>query len=173
MIKFEKIANELSSCLLRVSEEERAAFSSHFTRERRVFCAGAGRSGLVARAFAMRLAHLGLTSYMVGETITPSIREGDILMIVSGSGSTPTMLEIGRKAKDIRAQVLLITSKPESALGGIADASVTIPFFSSIQPLGTLSDQSALIVLDAIIVDLMGRFEITDSDMRINHANLE
>ena len=34
-----------------------------------VFVTGAGRSGLAAKAFAMRLMHLGLSAYVVGETI--------------------------------------------------------------------------------------------------------
>ena len=55
---------------------------------KRVFVIGAGRSGLVAKAFAMRLMHLGLDIHVVGETITPALREGDILVVVSGSGET-------------------------------------------------------------------------------------
>ncbi|HID41529.1 MAG TPA: 6-phospho-3-hexuloisomerase, partial [Pyrodictium sp.] len=47
---------------------EKAYRSGH-----KVLVMGAGRSGLVGRAFAMRLMHLGFNVYVLGETITPSI----------------------------------------------------------------------------------------------------
>ena len=53
-----------------------------------VFIIGLGRSGLVARAFAMRLMHLGISVYVVGETITPAIYADDCLLAISGSGET-------------------------------------------------------------------------------------
>jgi D-arabinose 5-phosphate isomerase GutQ len=42
----------------------------------------------MGRAFAMRLMHLGATSFVVGETITPSIQENDVFVAISGSGKT-------------------------------------------------------------------------------------
>ena len=55
----------------------------------RVFITGAGRSGLVGRFFVMRLVHLGKSAFVVGETTTPAINEGDLLIAISGSGNTP------------------------------------------------------------------------------------
>ena len=49
-------------------------------KDRRIFVAGEGRSGFSAKGFAMRLMHLGYTVYVVGETITPALREGDLLV---------------------------------------------------------------------------------------------
>ncbi|QYO62744.1 hypothetical protein [Leptolyngbya sp. 7M] len=46
----------------------------------RIFVFGGGRSGLVMRMTAMRLMHLGCQVYVVGETITPSIARGDLLI---------------------------------------------------------------------------------------------
>ena len=57
-----------------------------------IFVTGAGRSGLAAKAFAMRLMHLGLISYVVGETISPAIYEGDCILAISGSGETNTVV---------------------------------------------------------------------------------
>ena len=61
---------------------------------------GAGRSGLVAKAFAMRLMHLGFTAYVVGETITPAMRPKDLLVIFSGSGRTKTIADIAETARE-------------------------------------------------------------------------
>ena len=41
-----------------------------------VVVAGEGRSGFMARAFAMRLLHLGADVDVVGETTTPALRGG-------------------------------------------------------------------------------------------------
>ena len=41
-------------------------------RARHTFVTGAGRSGLVARSFGMRLMHAGLPAFVPGETITPA-----------------------------------------------------------------------------------------------------
>jgi len=38
---------------------------------KKVMVLGAGRSGLVARSFAMRLMHLTFNVHVIGETITP------------------------------------------------------------------------------------------------------
>jgi 6-phospho-3-hexuloisomerase len=66
-----------------------------------VFVMGAGRSGLVAKAFAMRLMHLGLSVYVVGETTTPAVLPQDIVIAISGSGETRTITDLGKLAKDI------------------------------------------------------------------------
>ncbi len=54
----------------------------------RIFIAGAGRSKLVGNFFAMRLVHGGYNVNVVGEIVTPSIKAGDLLIIISGSGET-------------------------------------------------------------------------------------
>ncbi|HII81332.1 MAG TPA: SIS domain-containing protein, partial [Methanosarcina sp.] len=67
----------------------------------RVFVMGAGRSGLVAKAFAMRLMHLGFSVYVVGETTTPAVRPADVVIAISGSGETHSIADLGKIVKDI------------------------------------------------------------------------
>lgn len=55
---------------------------------RHVVVAGEGRSGFMAKAFAMRLMHLGVPVHVVGETTTPALGSADLLVAVSGSGTT-------------------------------------------------------------------------------------
>ena len=57
-----------------------------------IFVAGAGRSGLAMKSFAMRLMHMGFDTYVVGETVTPSITDKAVLLIGSGSGSTSSLV---------------------------------------------------------------------------------
>ena len=90
-------------------------------RAKRIFVVGKGRSGFVMRMFAMRLMHLGRQDFVVGETITPSIQAGDLLIDCSGSGSTGNVLAIAQTAKGIGVQVISITTQPDSALGRLAD----------------------------------------------------
>ena len=104
-----------------------------------VFVTGAGRSGLAAKAFAMRLMHLGLSAYVVGETISPAIYEGDCILAISGSGETNTITSAAKISKnrgakvlaltsfpESTAKVLALTSFPESTLGKLADALVIV-----------------------------------------------
>ena len=161
------------------------------TKGFKVLVVGAGRSGFVARAFAMRLMHLGLNVYVVGETITPSIEKGDILIAISGSGTTSMVLAAAEAAKALGARVVAVTSYPDSPLGKLADLVVTVKGRTKVSarrdylqrqimgvheplaPLGTLFEISALIFLDSLIVELMHRFGVTEREMARRHAKIE
>jgi 6-phospho-3-hexuloisomerase len=175
VLELQRAASELDGV-----QEERLAEA--ILASRRVFLAGAGRSGLMDRAFAMRLMQLGLDAYVVGETITPGIAEGDILIIGSGSGETRTLLAMAEKAKQLKASVSVLTLKPESAIGRLADSIVKLPGVSkeqsgddraSRQPMGTLFEQLLLVQFDAIILRLMEKLEQGSGTMFKQHANLE
>ena len=87
--------------------------------------AGAGRSGLVARAFAMRLRHLGVEAFVVGETITPALQKGDTLVAFSGSGETNSIVDYCEMVREIGGRIGLITATPTSRIGQIADCRCT------------------------------------------------
>ena len=78
------IIGELAANADRVSVGRLEALADAILGARRIFVAGAGRAGFVARAFALRLMHLGLTVHFVGEPTTPSIGPGDLPVINSG-----------------------------------------------------------------------------------------
>ena len=92
-----------------------------------VFVAGAGRSGLMGRAFAMRLMHLGFKAYVVGETVTPAVRQGDLLIAISGSGNTKSVVSIAEKCQAVGAFVVSLTSKEDSVLGDFSSVNVVLP----------------------------------------------
>ena len=91
-----------------------------------IFVTGAGRSGLVAKAFAMRLMHLGFSVYVVGETISPAIYKDDCFIAISGSGETNTIVSAAKIAKDRGSKVLALTSYPDSTLAKLADCFILV-----------------------------------------------
>ncbi len=150
----------------------------------RIFVGGAGRSGFCARGFANRLMHLGKTVYVVGETTTPSIQKGDLLVIGSGSGTTASLVTDAKKAKAQGASIATITLCPDAAIGQLADAIVTVPGVTwksdgvenevtTIQPGGSLFEQLSWLIYDSIVVELMTALGQTEETMAPRHANLE
>lgn len=146
---------------------------------KRVFVYGAGRSGLVAKAFAQRLMHIGIESYVVGETITPSMSNEDLFIIVSGSGETPTSLCLGRKAKEIGVKLLTVTAHPESELARISNITIVVPGKTklvekeSYAPFTSLFDIAVLAVLDSITSELMYKLGVSEELISKKHANVE
>ena len=159
--------------------------------KRKVLVMGAGRSGLVGRAFAMRLLHMGFNSYVLGETIVPSVNKGDVVIAISGSGRTKIIVTAAETAKQVGATVVAITTYPDSPLGQLADIVVKVPgrtkstkmddYFARqilgihepFAPLGTLFEDTALVFLDGIIYSLMVKLGVSEDQMRMRHANVE
>lgn len=180
----EKVANS-------IDEKQVEEFITLLMEAERVFIYGAGRSGLVAKAFAMRLMHLGFNVYVIGEIITPGISRGDLLITISGSGETTSVVAAGKIAKKARARVVLVTTYPDSSLGKIADLCVVIKGRTklkgekdfllrqikgehySLAPLGTLFEVSVLIFLDGLVAELMAELGKTEEDLRVRHATIE
>ncbi|MBN2554150.1 MAG: 6-phospho-3-hexuloisomerase [Spirochaetales bacterium] len=152
-------------------------------RSKRIFLAGMGRSGLIMRSFAMRLMHLGLEVHVVGETTTPAIAGGDLLLIGSGSGETESLLAMTRRAKALGIDVALVTVHPDSSIGALADLVVrvaaTTPKSSkpsaaaSIQPKGSLFEQILFLICESVVLRLMEIRGIDAEGMFLRHANLE
>jgi 6-phospho-3-hexuloisomerase len=140
---------------------------------RRWFFSGQGRSGLVVQMAAMRFMHMGRQAHFVGEPTAPSIRSGDGLVIVSGSGETSVSVNFARIAKRESAEVVLLTHKPESTLARIADAVLVVPVEKPQQFGGSLFEQASLILLDAIVLKLAGGVPDAYRRMHDRHANLQ
>lgn len=144
------------------------------TSHRRIFVYGAGRTGLMMKAFAMRLAQTDRTVYVAGETITPAISKDDILILASASGKTASILRFAETAKSVGAQLFALTASADSPLAQYADSFVHLPAptkdtapHSSI--MGTVFEQALLLLCDLVIQEL-GE-DVTQ--MRLRHANLE
>ncbi|MDI6689891.1 MAG: 6-phospho-3-hexuloisomerase [Actinomycetota bacterium] len=157
---------------------------------RRIYIIGAGRSGLVAKAFAMRLVHLRKRTFVVGETVVPAMRKQDILIAVSGSGRTKSVVEIAKTAKSIGGKVVAVIGDKQSELAQRSDLIVEIPVpkvkdvitsYDSRQligkitlaPLGSLFELSAMIFFECVIAELMRKLEISEEEMKREHTILE
>ena len=180
----DQILAEVVSCVRQVSTEDLIQAGELIASSPRIFMAGAGRSGLCMKAFGMRLMHLGKTVYVAGETITPSIAASDLLILGSGSGRTASLLAMAEQARRRGAQVLLFTTDATSPLGQLSNFRVVIPApslksiegapgYISAQPMGTLFEQSMLILCDSLILRLMQFNGVSAAQMLEHHANLE
>lgn len=156
-----------------------------------VFVMGLGRSGLVARAFAMRLMHLGISVYVVGETTTPALSPEDCLFAISGSGETFSIISAAEIAHKRGTKIIAVTSYVNSTLGEMADLVVHIKGrtkidseknyitrqingkHQSLSPMGTLFEVTSLIFLDGLIAQLMIQMGKTEADMKARHTLIE
>ncbi len=167
------LTDELGRVLSQVRAEEMQALRDAVLGAQSVFVTGEGRSGLVARCFAMRLAHLGLKAQVVGETVTSAFRPGDLLIAVSGSGTTSATCLHASSAADQGGRVLAVTANPASPLARSVDLALLVPVQGSAQFGGSLFEQSALVLLDAIALALQGSLGRTSGEMQARHATLE
>ena len=140
---------------------------------RRWFFSGQGRSGLVAQMAAMRLMHLGRAAHVAGEATAPSIRKGDALVVVSGSGETSISVNFARIARGENAEVILVTREPESTLANLANAVLVVPVEKTEQFGGSLFEQVSLIMLDAVVLELARGVPDAYRHMHDRHANLQ
>ncbi|MDD2777354.1 MAG: 6-phospho-3-hexuloisomerase [Methanocellales archaeon] len=157
---------------------------------RKIFLLGAGRSGLVGKAFAMRLMHLGFRVFVVGETITPSVEKGDLLVVISGSGETQSVVDLVQIGKHLGAKIISVTSNPNSTAARHADVLIALGkrfktddmdylerqvrgAHRSLAPLGTLFEVTSMVFLDGIIAALMEITKKGEGDLKLRHATLE
>ncbi len=186
-----EIVKHVNDVINELSEEQIQIMMDQIQKANRIFLIGAGRSGMAARAFAMRLVQLGLTAYVIGESVTPGMKKDDLLVAVSGSGQTDSVVLAAEVAKSIGSPILAITSYPDSPLGEIADYTVVIKGrtkidiekehlkhqiegkHSTLTPLGTLFEDSVMIFFDGIIAGLMKSMKAGEREMKDRHATIE
>jgi 6-phospho-3-hexuloisomerase len=179
------VLKELEGPLKQIDPEKAEALADAIVSAGTIFVAGTGRSLLMIRGLAMRLMHLGFQAYVVGETVTPAIEPGDLLIIGSGSGETATLAVMANKAKKVGAGLALITIYPESTIGKLADIVVQIHAVTTkstkdsgaqtIQPGANMFEQCLLLFCDSTVIRIIEKNKIKDSNVGLmkKHANLE
>ncbi|WCK52487.1 6-phospho-3-hexuloisomerase [Aneurinibacillus sp. Ricciae_BoGa-3] len=179
---FAEIVKELNRTVDLMLDEGAEKLAGRILEANKIFVAGAGRSGLMSRAFAMRMMQMGFDAYVVGETVTPNLEKGNVLIIGSGSGETKTLVPMAQKAKNLGGIVAVVTIFPESTIGAIADIAIKLPGspkdqsasdYKTIQPMGALFEQTLLLFYDAVILRLMEKKGMNSETMFGRHANLE
>lgn len=175
------VAREICDALARTDDEQVNTLLDMIEGANHIFVGGAGRSLMMMQAFAMRLMHIGLNSYVVGETTTPAVVADDLLIAGSGSGQTRMTLTLVEAASARGARTAVITGHADSPLAEAADHFVHIHapvvFINSErptrQPPGTLFEQCLLAQCDAMILQLMHRRGTTEDIIRRRHTKFE
>lgn len=175
-----EIMNEIKSVLDKFDERQLECAMEILDKDNIIFVDGEGRSGFQARGFAMRLMHIGYRPYVMGETVTPALKEHQIFLAISGSGTTKNTVSNAKAAKKLGLKVIAVTSKEQSELAQLADCIILVPGRvkgdkdgASIQLLSSLFDQSVHIVLDELCLMLSRRDHISDEMAAGNHVNVE
>lgn len=172
------IINKLTSILDATDDSYDAQLTGLLDNAKRIFVSGAGRSKLVGNFFAMRLVHGGYDVSVVGEIVTPSIKQGDLLIIISGSGETEQLIAFAKSAKKVGADIVLISAKASSTIGDLAGKVFQIgrdDQYGKVvgMPMGTVFELSTLLFLEATVSHIIHEKGIAEEVMRSRHANLE
>jgi len=177
-----KILKEITTVFKNIKESDVSNLTKEILKAKKIVVCGAGRVGMATRGFGMRLGHLGLRAYTLGDSTVPAIGKGDLFIVSSGSGETQTIYDLVEIAKKNKARIALITGNPESRMGKLADIIVkikapsktkSIKGFESIQPMTTLNEQCLGIFFDALVLELMKKMNENHETMWDRHSNLE
>lgn len=176
------ILDEIQHVVNEIDERQVDALADALLASPRIFVTGEGRSGLMAKAFAMRLMHLGMTDYVVGETTAPAVTGKDALVAVSGSGTTFGTVHVAEQSAAKGAVVYAVTTDPDSKLASLAARTLIVPAATkwrragetqTAQPLGSLFDQCCHIALDAVCLEIARRKDLSNEAARALHTNVE
>lgn len=175
------VTDEISDTVAKIDGEQIARLADHLVKANRVFVTGAGRSGLSLRMAAMRLMHLGMTVHIAGDTTTPAISSGDLLLVASGSGTTSGVVKAAETAEKVGAEIAAFTTNPDSPLAGLASAVVIIPAAQktdhgtsvSRQYAGSLFEQVLFLATEALFQSLWQNSDEPAEKLWPRHANLE
>jgi 6-phospho-3-hexuloisomerase len=180
--KLELILQENHRLLQSLSDKTVEDFIQRLLGARAIFFCAQGRSGFILRCFCMRLMHLGYQVYFCGETITPAIESGDMLVVLSGSGETPSTLEAVKATKRRKAFTFAIVGNSESRIASVVDRYIHLPGTTklrrdsepqSLQMAGSLFEQGAFIFLEAIILALHQERLAGSDSFSSRHAVIE
>ena len=177
-----EIMDELKKTINKISVSEMLDVADALNGAKRIFIAGIGRSGLIGKTFAMRLVHMGFLVYIVGDATTPAIQENDLLVIVTGSGTTKTLQLYAEEAISFRAELIVITASADSPIGDLAQKRLIIPaemnyagvaMSRTLQPEANVFEQCLMITLDYLSMILMKIKALDSEKMFERHANLQ
>jgi 6-phospho-3-hexuloisomerase len=169
------ISERVGVVLARVDPTAVARIIELLRKAPKVFVYGAGRSGIVGRAFAMRLVQCGLSAYVIGESVTPIVQRGDVVVIFSGRGESYSSIQTANIVRRVGADLIVITGHGGSKLAHIATVLVSLDFPEDADrpkyaPLGTLFESASLRLGDALIAECMRERGETEESMRGRHA---
>jgi 6-phospho-3-hexuloisomerase len=176
------VLDEIGAVLARVDPAQVTALVDELVGARRVLVAGVGREGLAARGLAMRLMHAGADSHWVWEDTAPAVGPGDLGLVISGSGEIGHLDHVARRVREAGARLAVVTAQPTGCTAERADVVLHLPaaayhasgdVVASIQPMGSLFEQAALITFDLVLLELVDRRGLDLAELASSHRNVE
>jgi 6-phospho 3-hexuloisomerase len=169
------IGERVTAALERIDPALIARAVALLTTSPQIFVYGAGRSGIVGRAFAMRLVQAGLRAYVIGESVTPIVRKGDVVVILSGQGESYSSIQTANIVRREGAELIVVTGRSVSKLAHTASLLLVIEFADDADrprwaPLGTLFESASLRLTDGIVAELLVARGESEASMRKRHA---
>ena len=104
------LANAAILNIRQVNPEEIIKLIKLLTGAKNVFVYGVGRSGLVGKALVMRFMHLGLNVFFIGRENTRRASKGDVVILISSSGTTKSVIDVAETSKKIGVRIIAMTS---------------------------------------------------------------
>ena len=137
----------------------------------------------------MRLMHFGFDSFVVGDVCTPAIGPGDLLVVGSCSGSTPSVFENVIRAKKAGAGIALVTFDADGDIAKASDILIVLghsrvndgalsfsdcngEYYDSLRPAGNIEELAMALLLDGISCSLMLKKKVGLQELKDRHANL-
>ncbi len=174
--------DELGDVLRGIDENQVADLVEMTADAGRIATYGAGREGLMMRALAMRLFHLGLDVHVVGDMTIPPVGPGDLLLVSVGPGYLSTAQALVDTAKTAKAKTACFTAEPDGPTPRAADHVVVLPAQTmardadaprSFLPMGSLYEGTQFLFFEFLVLRLRERLGETAETMRARHTNLE
>lgn len=182
--KYETMLKEYHRVFETLDQESMKLFIELIKKHNKIFCVGVGREGMMTRALAMRLMHMGKEVHWIWDDTTPRIGEGDLLIATLGDGCIGHIDYVCRRAKEAGAFICVVTGSPSGKTAKeVADQVFFIPacvyrgtdpVVPSFQPMGNLFEQCLLMVFDIIVMTLVDEIPgLTFEKMSMRHRNIE
>lgn len=178
-----RAAGEIRDAVAAIDPAALQGMVEDLAQARHVVCYGVGREGLMMRALAMRLYHMGLDAHVVGDMSCPPVGPGDLLVVSAGPGGFSTVEGLIGVARKAGARVACVTAQPQGPAPRAADRVFLIPAqtmandrgaaATSILPMGSLFEGAQYLAFELLILALRDRLGVTPEAMRARHTNLE
>ena len=174
-------AAELAEVAARIDDVSLEPTAQAIAGARRLMLYGCGREGLMMRALAMRLHHLGLDVCMQGDMNAFPLGPGDLFLCAAGPGELSTASALCGVAHEAGARVLVVTAEPEGATSALADELLVIPAQTmandigsdAVLPMGSLFEGAMFLVFEVLVLRLREMIGETPESMRQRHTNME
>jgi 6-phospho-3-hexuloisomerase len=176
-------AAEIGDAVAAIDPAALESLVAELAEARRIACHGVGREGLMMRALAMRLYHMGCDAHVVGDMTCPPLGAGDLLLLSAGPGHLSTVSAFASVARDAGARIACVTAQANGATARLADRLLVIPAQTmaddqgaaarSVLPMGSLFEGAQFLAFELLVLRLRDRLGVTPEAMRARHTNLE